>query len=400
MSEEKKTLVLIVDDILETRENIGKLLQFEPDIEVVGGAGTGKEAVAMAKKLRPNVIMMDINMPDMDGIAATEQIMRVLPSAQVIMLSVQNDPDYMRRAMMAGARDFLAKPPAGDELIATIRRVAEMSRARQEIYGTVPIDGAPGTGPMGHGGRNGKIIAVYSPKGGAGCTTIATNLGVTLQNDKTRVMLVDADLQFGDVAVFLNLQNKHSVVELADSYDDLEPEFVATVTAEHSSGMKVLLAPFTPEEAEVVSGAAMKAILDHLRNFNDYVVVDMGTALNDVALSIFDAADAILLLAAPDIPSIKDARLFFDIVDALDYSSDRVFLVLNKVSKKGGIAAADIAASIKHSIVIEIPDEPRMILHSINRGMPIVLYDKPTPPARAIQELTRKLVDVFAQAED
>ncbi len=141
MDETSKTKVLIVDDIPDTRSNIRKLLQFEADLEVVGDAATGKEAITQAKKLRPHVIVMDINMPDMDGITATEQIMKTVPTAQVIMLSVQNDPDYMRRAMMVGARDFLAKPPTGDELIATIRRVSEMSHAREIAYGTGLLDG-------------------------------------------------------------------------------------------------------------------------------------------------------------------------------------------------------------------------------------------------------------------
>jgi pilus assembly protein CpaE len=103
--------VLIVDDIAETRENIRKLLQFEPDIEVVGMARTGREGIQLAKETRPNVVLMDINMPDMDGIQATEVIVKEVPSAQIIIVSVQSDTDYLRRAMLAGARDFLSKPP-------------------------------------------------------------------------------------------------------------------------------------------------------------------------------------------------------------------------------------------------------------------------------------------------
>ena len=114
MAAGQKIGVLIVDDIAETRENIKKLLQFEADIEVVGTAKTGREAVVLAKEKRPNVVIMDINMPDMDGIAATEHITKDVPSAQIVILSVQNDADYLRRAMMAGARDFLTKPPSGD----------------------------------------------------------------------------------------------------------------------------------------------------------------------------------------------------------------------------------------------------------------------------------------------
>ncbi|MCB0367971.1 MAG: response regulator [Bdellovibrionales bacterium] len=119
----KSITVIIVDDLPETRENIRKLLQFESDIEVIGQAGTGEEAVQMAKAHTPNIILMDINMPGIDGIGASQQITESVPSAQIIIQSVQSDPNYLRRAMMAGARDFLTKPYGGDELVAAIRRV-------------------------------------------------------------------------------------------------------------------------------------------------------------------------------------------------------------------------------------------------------------------------------------
>src|SRR3989304_1317988 len=128
--DDSKIRVLIVDDIAETRENIRKLLQFEPDIEVVAAARTGKEGVALAKQHKPDVVLMDINMPDMDGITATEQITKDTPATQIVMLSVQSDTDYLRRAMRAGASDFLTKPPSADELISTIRKLGEVGQTR------------------------------------------------------------------------------------------------------------------------------------------------------------------------------------------------------------------------------------------------------------------------------
>ena len=91
MSEGDKIGVIIVDDIPETRENFRKLLQFESDIEVLGTARTGKEGIDLAKEVRPDVILMDINMPDMDGITATEIIRKEIPFAQIVILSVQSD---------------------------------------------------------------------------------------------------------------------------------------------------------------------------------------------------------------------------------------------------------------------------------------------------------------------
>jgi pilus assembly protein CpaE len=127
MDAEKRIRILIVDDIAETRMRIRELLQFESDVEVIGGARNGKEGIQLSVELEPDVVLMDVNMPDIDGITATEVIRQRHPQIQVIMLSVQGDQNYMRRAMLAGARDYLTKPPMGDELISAIRRAGEMS---------------------------------------------------------------------------------------------------------------------------------------------------------------------------------------------------------------------------------------------------------------------------------
>src|SRR5690349_23797078 len=141
--------VLIVDDFAETRENIRKLLQFENDIEVVGMARTGREGIQLAKETRPHVVLMDINMPDMDGIQATEIIAKDVPSAQIIIVSVQSDTDYLRRAMLAGARDFLSKPPPADELVNTIRRLGQLSQQREALISSQPALGGLAGGAKG-----------------------------------------------------------------------------------------------------------------------------------------------------------------------------------------------------------------------------------------------------------
>src|SRR6185295_13898073 len=181
-----KIRVLIVDDIAETRENVRKLLQFESDVEVVGAARSGKEGIQMCQEFDPDVVLMDINMPDIDGIAATEQIRFKSPHIQIVILSVQADQNYMRRAMLAGARDFLTKPPMGDELISAIRRAGEMAHAErakgtQARLGSSSVASGSSSSISGLSPTTtGKIIVVYSPKGGTGCTTIAVNLGIAL----------------------------------------------------------------------------------------------------------------------------------------------------------------------------------------------------------------------------
>jgi pilus assembly protein CpaE len=386
--------LLIVDDIAETRENLRKLLQFESDIEVVGAARTGEEALQMARDTQPDVVLMDINMPDMDGISATKTLLEDVPFAQIVILSVQNDADYMRRAMLAGARDFIAKPPSGDELIATVRLVSTRSKEmRIKLARPVqPVGQMPGSpGFSGSHRPEGKAIVVYSAKGGVGCTTLATNLAIGLNAEETPTVLVDANMQFGDVSVFLNLQVKNSFVDLASRAEEIESELVEEILMRHESGLRVLAAPPRPEMAEEIHAEQVRKVLQYLKRNFAYVVVDTSRALDDVTLAVLDVADVLVAVATPEIPAIKDARLLFDILIALEFPRDRVFFVLNKMDRKSGITAEAVSENLKRPVDGEIPVDEKAVGASINRGVPLLMGDRSKPPARNILELVATL---------
>ena len=159
-----KIRVLIVDDLPETRENVRKLLQFELDIEVVGQAGNGSQAIEAARQHAPDIILMDINMPGVDGISASETILKIVPAAQIIIMSVQSEADYIRRAMLAGARDFLMKPFSGDELTAAIRRVHEnRPQIVTQTAAQTSTNGSTESGATQEKDVHGKIVSFYSP---------------------------------------------------------------------------------------------------------------------------------------------------------------------------------------------------------------------------------------------
>ena len=384
-----KIRVIIVDDISETRENIRKLLQFENDFEVVGVGRTGREGIDLTKEVKPDVVIMDINMPDIDGIVATETIRRLVPYTQIVILSVQGDPNYMRRAMMAGARDFLTKPPSVDELTSAIRRAGKMAQderakapSRAQVGGAVPVTGTHAEVSIG------KIITVYSPKGGVGCTTVAVNLAMILHNEETPAILVDANLQFGDVAVFLNEQGRNSVADLAPRADELDPDFIEEVLLTHSlTGVKILPSPSRPEYAEHVTGEQFSKVLQYLRRLYSYVIVDTSSALDDVTLSAVDTCDLVILLTNQDIPSVKDARQFLEIADALKIIRKRVLFVMNRFDKRIGITPEKIGESFKHEVSVVLPYDEKTVIPSINRGRPFILEDKSKPISRAFLSL-------------
>ena len=310
--------VLIVDDILETRDHLAKLLGFESDIEVIGTASSGADAITQATKLLPDVILMDINMPDMDGITATESLSSQVPTAGVVMMSVQGEADYLRRSMLAGAREFLVKPFSSDELTASIRQV--YSRQKEEAGRAVVTAAARNAGSV----ELGTVVAVFSPKGGVGRTTIAVNLAVVAATElKKKVVLVDGSFQFGDVAVMLNLDPKDkSMFELVSNLEaGGDTDAVDTYTVTHSSGIRVILAPPSPEMADVITPASVKRVVDALRHRYQLIVIDCAAWFNDTTLGILDLADVVLVVLTLEITSIKNIRLFLEVAEKLGYST-------------------------------------------------------------------------------
>jgi pilus assembly protein CpaE len=368
-----KIRVLIVDDLPETRDNVRKLLQFESDIEVVGQAGNGQQGVELSKQHRPDIILMDINMPGLDGIGASQIISKLNPASQIIIMSVQSEVDYLRRAMLAGARDFLMKPFSGDELVSAVRRVHE---TRPASFVAAPVAPQAGVGkpvtPLTPSRRDGSIIAVYSPKGGSGCTTVAVNLAVALAERGHKTIIVDGSLQFGDVAVMLNLKTTTTIIDLIDRISDLEADLISSVVVSHSSGLKALLAPARPEMAEHVTEEHMKALLKCIRENYDYVIIDTSRNINDISLSILDLADRIILIAQQSLPSLKNISRFFDLTEDLNYPQEKVMLVVNREFPKASIALRDVADTLKRPVVGTIPVDDAVASDAADQGRPLV----------------------------
>ena len=393
--------VLIVDDFAETRENIRKLLQFESDIVVVGAARSGQEAIEIATETKPDIIIMDINMEDMDGITATESILSEVPFTQVIILSVQSEQDYMRRAMMAGARDFMVKPPSSEELIATIRRLSVFAHEKRKDFerplAPVSAELPPGSVPSHR--PTGKVLAFYSPKGGVGCTTIATNIALGLDTEETPTVLVDGNLQFGDVSVFLNLQSKYSINDLTSRMDEIDPEILEDVLLLHENGLRVLAAPSRPEMADEVNADQIRTIIQFLRRHFAYVVVDTASTMDDTTLAILDTTDLLIAICTPDIPAIKDARHLFDLLHILEFPTQNVCFVVNKMDRKGGISAEAVGENLKREVEAVIPVDERTVTASINKGIPLIVSDRSSPQSRALMQLMGTIKQRLADAE-
>ncbi len=119
--EARKIRVLLADDHALFRQGLRQLLELEDDIEVIGDASTGEEAQQMVTELRPDVVLMDINMPDVDGITATRNILAEYPNTSIVILTMYREDDYAFQAVRAGARGYLLKNAGSQDVVRAVR---------------------------------------------------------------------------------------------------------------------------------------------------------------------------------------------------------------------------------------------------------------------------------------
>jgi pilus assembly protein CpaE len=223
---------------------------------------------------------------------------------------------------------------------------------------------------------------------------------MALHKPEQKVALIDASLEFSNVGVLLNLQAARSIADLAKIGGELETQVIESVLTLHPSGVKVLLAPPRPEMAELVTSELFKALLKELKYLFDFVIVDTWSSLHEPMLTLLDEADRIVMLATPDIPTLKSSRDFFGVLDALSYPPNKTMFVLNKMDRRTGITAKDVADNLRHPVAVEIPLDEGAAIPSINRGVPFVADQRSKPIARALLQLADLLVSELMPAPE
>ncbi|MCR3921645.1 MAG: response regulator, partial [Firmicutes bacterium] len=434
----EKIKLLVVDDIAQTRKDIVRLLYFEDDMQVVAEAADGNEALKKIAELQPDVVLMDINMPHMDGITATERACQLYPHVAVVIISIQGESEYLKKAMVAGAREYLVKPLSSDEMAVTIRSVYKQQKLRgghsyeleplpavikQErvapaaVDTVQPITVAPGANvpsaplispppatnttstvtaavkqsiqteqPLGN------VTLVFSGKGGIGKTTIAANLAVVLaQNEKKKVALVDFDLQFGDISVMLNLNDGNNISDLVQATDTIGEEILADYLIRHFTGIDILPAPLFPQDAEYVTSEHTEMILQLLKKNYDYIVVDTAATFHEINLQAMEIADQILLVVTRDIAAIKNAKTSLNIMESLQYRN-KIRVVLNRSDQDLGVEVADLEKGLEITVSHQVNGDEKSVISAINKGVPVVV----SQPSADISKSLRRLGDRIA----
>jgi pilus assembly protein CpaE len=373
--------LLVVDDIPDTATNVQKLLHFERKYRVVGTAASGREALQKADQLRPDIILMDINLRDMDGLQVAEQIMRVSPTC-IVMMSVQSEPEYFSQAMAIGARGYLVKPFTSERLVRTL------DLAIDNFHPTVQ-------GPAVRTGLR-KLVAVYSPKGGAGTSVLAANLAICIQQHTQKsVVLVDANLQNGDAHVLLNVNTNASIDDLREA-TSLDQQIIESTIVRHGdSEIGLLRAPLSPESAELFTSDTMKAILVELRDHFDYVVVDTGSAFSEATLCVLEEADIILCVTTLEVTAIHRVSQFFQIADRVGIDHTKIRLLCNRVEQYYGIKPNQVESQLRRRFLAQIPEDEKLVIASTNRGVPFVVSQNGAPISRSIQALAKRVHEVL-----
>lgn len=373
-----KIKVLLVDDIEDTRKSICKLAEFQPEVTIAAEAGTAEEAVLLARRIVPDVILMDVNLPGEDGIAAAEEIHSEMPGVAIVMMSVQSDPACLERIMSAGVKVFLPKPFTGEELMSAIRTVLNGKYVKKS-------NGLQTE-------KKCKVISVFSTKGGIGKTTIAANLAVALAAKANEVGVIDADLHFGDMALFLDLLPRMTIADLA-CQQEICPETIAKyLTAYKDGGIRVLTAPVHPEQAEFITASKAREIIKNMRDMFQYVIIDTAPLLNDVMLSILEASDIVLIISSLDLPAIKNVKLCLEMMESQKYSHDKVKVILNRANSECGMDLSEVKEILQCDLLAALPSDGKVVVSSVNKGIPFVVSTPQADISRNIFSLAQSIM--------
>ena len=368
---------VLIDSDLESRKNIERTLNGEETIDVTGVATDIHSGYDMVARGRPMLVIIDLDSYGEQAFALIERMQSEFVDICIFASSADSSAQNILRAMRAGATDFLPRPVDAQNLHYSLNKVGRLIKQRPE-----PLTGS------------GRIITCFSPKGGMGTTTVATNLAVSLQKlYKKPTLLVDMDLESGDISMFLNIKTQYTILDVAANFSKLDRAFLQGVLAKHSSDVYLLAEPQKIEDAENISPGQVTSLLDMLRGIFSYVVVDAGSRFDERNVAVFDSSDMILLVGVLSLPPLRNMQKALDLFDRLGYGKSKVKLVVNRYMKKGDISVEDAEKTLSYKVFRHLPNDYAGVMKSINRGIPLPLLEPNSEIGRSFAELAREVED-------
>ena len=369
------TRVLIIDDEPINHQLVAHAL--EPLHYELHFSGNGKEGVTKARNLEPDLIITDVMMPDINGYEVTSILRRETQFAAtpILVLTAQAGLQDKLKSFEAGADDHLTKPFEAAELLMRVTALLRRTEAAKLSQHAAPLQ------------ESARMIAVHSLRGGTGASTLAVNLGVGLASLwKKPTVLVDLTMTAGQVAMMLNMPLKRTWTDIARyGAGDLDIDVVSSIVGAHESGLSFIAAPTFPSEAETLHGETLGAALRLLRGQFEYLVADLPHDFSEPAIQALDVADVILVIATPDMASIRAVVAAMDTYEKLGYKREKIKLVLSAIFPRSSLSKEKIESALGLSTVVTIPYVQDIFVDAINFGQP-PLYHKPHESVSALLE--------------
>ncbi len=302
----------------------------------------------------------------------------------VLCVSASDDVEERIQFLEAGADALITRPIDARELEARIEALQVRFHRSRDLAPLIAADDGLSLG------RARRTVAVYSPKGGVGTTTIAVNVAIAaVARRPDRVVLVDMARQFCGVATHLNLDPKQTLADVVRSDAALrEPELLRTYSMRHGSGLHVLAAPAAPESAETITPAHVAQVLSTLLQSYDLVVVDAGSTLDERVLTIFEAAESVILPVYPEMAALNSMHALLEYLSEAGSVGLKSTFVLNYVFARDILKLRDVESSLGAKVAFELPYDPFLYLKAVNEGVPIVLGAPRSTPAKRLVRLS------------
>ena len=343
-----------------------------------------------------DVIVLDVVAPPKSVVEMAREIREVPELAEVPILAITASDDVEERIKLleAGADDVMIRPVDDRELDARVEALDLRHRRSKELRGPTTIVASTR--------RPGKrLVAVFSPKGGVGTTTVAVNLALAIAArtpDQTAV--VDLTSMGGQVATHLDLQPKLTVADLIrDSAGMISPEILRTTyLGRHDAGLLVLAGSSAPSTQPLMAGAEATRVLEAVIAAVPTVVVDLGSYLDDRVMAGLDAADDVIFVVTPDFPALKSVHGMLEYLGEAGGQRAEPMIVVNETYALQTLTPGDIETALGRRVAIRIPYDPLLYLRAANAVTPVFSSAPTSQPARRYDQLAAVVLGEDAPA--
>lgn len=368
--------------ISKMERNIGALKSKieDEDIFVIGDSVGGASALDKIENTSPDIIIMTLGAGDTDVLNLAERIILHRPKTFVILVAEALDVEIMQSAVRVGCHNVTKLPTSSKEFGEYIKSVYNNESIR--IKSLTDKDTLIWSST---------VITVFGAKGGLGKSTIAANLAVKLAEKRKKVALVDLDLQFGDLHIFLDIEPKDTIVELVQEIATPNIDSIRSYMQVHSSGVHVLCAPKSPEYAELVTADKIQSLLSLLRTYYDYVIVDTSPAFTDVTMTAIESSSIIFFVTGLDISILRNSKLSVSLLESFQ-QTDKIRLIVNRAVDMNSITINDVQRIIGYPIWAKIPSDYKVAVNALNRGVPFVIGAPNSKLSASISVLTDILI--------